>query len=63
MQSEEQTDFSSKEHEVLERVAQALGLSVVETVSFLAKKGLEKRANRPVKVPARVFQFRAKRAA
>lgn len=57
----EKVTFSSKEHDVLERVAQVLGLSLQEATEFLAKKALEKRANRPVRVvPAQVVPFRTR---
>lgn len=55
--SEEQVAFNSKEHQILEQVAQKLGLTVEEAANFLAKQALSKRANRPVKVPGQVVPF------
>jgi hypothetical protein len=53
--AEEQVNFSEGEHDVLSRVVERMGFgSVQEATEFLARLGLAKRANRPVKLPASV---------
>lgn len=55
---QEEVRFSARELAVLEQAAQHLGLSAEQAAEFLAKKGLAKRANRPVRMtPAQVIPF------
>lgn len=63
---QEEVDFSALELQLLQRLAERMGFNTVqETAEFLAKQGLAKRANRPVRVrtPSEVVPFRARRKA
>lgn len=58
---DEQVDFSQREHAVLMRVAQQMGVSVQEATEFMAKQGLASRVSRRAgRVPAQVYQFPAR---
>jgi ssDNA-binding replication factor A large subunit len=55
-------DLSTKEYQVVQKVAQKLGLSVEEAGTFLVKLALAKRASRPVRVSGRVISFPRRKA-